>query len=38
MAKLSIGDRDVARIAALEVSLSRLNHRLPGCETHPEVV
>src|SRR5262249_2820221 len=21
-----------------ELSLSRLNHRLPGCETHPEVM
>jgi hypothetical protein len=21
-----------------DLSLSRLNHRLPGCETHPEVV
>ena len=32
------GRMDPFSFAALHVSLSRLNHRLPGREAHPEVV
>jgi hypothetical protein len=39
--RLWLEEQEYAHVLAVsgkELSLSRLNHRLPGCETHPKVV